>query len=451
MMKVALYARVSTEQQIENYSIPLQKERIKAFCTSKGWDEITEYVDAGYSGSNLNRPALEQLQKDIKSKKINAVIVYRLDRLSRSQRDTLYLIEEMFLPNNVEFISISETIDTSTPFGRAMIGVMSVFAQLERETITERLRSGRLKMVRDQGLWAGGSDASPYGYTRLKRGELIVNEEERKHIVRIFEEYVTLKSYIKVQKKLEQEGFPPLRHARITSLLKNRLYIGEVSFAGEWFKGSHEPIISVDLFNAAQKVNEHFKGYNFGKIKNNVFRKKVICGCCGENYRSYSAKDKKTGGTYYYMVCSRRKMPSYYESKCFNRTIRRDEFEKEIFTRIKNLETSGEIDLSHSPMNYIKQIKRIDKKINKLLDLYMDDRLSKISLDAKLADLNTQKETLLAQAEETEYEQSQIEQFIKNGIPNLFECDLEMQTAIVDLFINKIVITEDGLQITWNQ
>ena len=71
------------------------------------------------------------------------MIVYRLDRLSRSQRDTLYLIEEMFLPNNVEFISISETIDTSTPFGRAMIGVMSVFAQLERETITERLRSGR--------------------------------------------------------------------------------------------------------------------------------------------------------------------------------------------------------------------------------------------------------------------------------------------------------------------
>ena len=102
-------------------------------------------------------------------------------------------------------------------------------------------------------------------------------------------------------------------------------------------------------------------------------------------------------------------------------------------------------------MNYIKQIKRIDTKINKLLDLYMDDRLSKTSLDAKLADLNTQKETLLAQAEETEYEQSQIEQLIKNGIPNLFECDLEMQTAIVDLFINKIVVTEDGLQITWNQ
>ena len=452
-MKVALYARVSTEQQIDNYSIPLQKERMKAFCVSKGWTDITEYVDGGYSGSNLNRPALQQLQKDIEHQKINAVIVYRLDRLSRSQRDTLFLIEEMFLPNNVEFISISETIDTSTPFGRAMIGVMSVFAQLERETITERLRSGRFKMVRDEGLWAGGADASPYGYTRLKRGKLVVNEAERQHIVRIFEEYVTLKSYIKVQKKLGQEGFPPLRHARITSLLKNRLYIGEVSFAGEWFKGSHEPIISVDLFNAAQKVNEHFKGYNYGKIKNNVFRQKVICGCCGETYYSYSIKDKKTGATYYYMVCRRRKLPARYESKCFNRNLKRSDLEEEIFNRIKNLETSGEIEFTKKtePIDYEKKIKSIDDKINKLLDLYMDDRLPKETLDAKLADCNAQKEKLLTQSKETEYETSLMEEFIENGIPNLFECDLDTQTAIIDLFVDKIIVKEDGLQVIWNQ
>ena len=132
-MKVALYARVSTEKQIENYSIPVQKERIYALCKSKGWTDVVEYIDGGYSGSNLNRPALIKLQEDIEQGLINAVVVYRLDRLSRSQRDTIYLIEDKFLPHNVEFISISETIDTSTPFGRAMIGIMSVFAQLERE------------------------------------------------------------------------------------------------------------------------------------------------------------------------------------------------------------------------------------------------------------------------------------------------------------------------------
>ncbi len=452
-MKVALYARVSTEQQIENYSIPLQKERMRAFCLSKGWDDITEYVDGGYSGSNLNRPALERLEKDIKNKKVNVVIVYRLDRLSRSQRDTLYLIEEMFLPNNVEFISISETIDTSTPFGRAMIGVMSVFAQLERETITERLRSGRLKMVKEEGLWAGGADASPYGYTRLARGELVINEKERDHIIRIFEEYITLKSYIKVQKKLEKEGFEPLPHSRIINLLKNRLYLGEVSFAGEWFKGAHEPIISTDLFNAAQNVNEHFKGYNYGKIKNNVFRRKVICGCCGEIYRSYGAKDKKTGMQYHYMVCNRRKMPARYESKCYNRNIKRSVLEEEIFHRIQHLETSGEITFTKKkePIDYTKKIESINEKINKLLDLYVDNALPRASLDAKLAEFNTQKEKLLTASKESDYEASKMEELIKNGIPNLFECDIDTQTAIIDLFIDKIIVKEDSLQVIWNQ
>lgn len=457
-MKVALYARVSTEQQVDNYSIPLQKERMKAFCLSKGWNDIQEYVDGGYSGSNLNRPALQQLEKDIKSKKVNVVIVYKLDRLSRSQKDTLYLIEEMFLPNDVEFISISETIDTSSPFGRAMIGVMSVFAQLERETITERLRSGRLKMVKDKGLWAGGADASPYGYTRLERGELVVNEFEKKHIIRIFEEYVILKSYIKVQRKLQKEGFPELRPQRITALLKNRLYIGEVSFAGEWFKGAHEPIISTELFNEAQKINEHFKGYNFGKIKNNVFRQKVVCGCCGEPYLSYSKTEKLADGsksTYYYMVCRRRKMPRYYDSKCMNRNLKRADLENEVFRRIKGLETSNEIDFNkkrHSPPDNTKKIKEIDDKIAKLLDMYLECAIPKQTLDARLEKLNVEKEKLTnAQTKESDYEITTMEEYIKNGIPDLHQCDLDTQTAIVDIFVNKIIVMPDGLKIIWNQ
>ena len=359
----------------------------------------------------------------------------------------------MFLPNNVEFISISETIDTSTPFGRAMIGVMSVFAQLERETITERLRSGRLKMVKDEGLWAGGSDFIPYGYTRHPRGKLVLNEREGEHIKRIFEEYVILKSYIKVQQKLEKEGFEPLPKHRIIKLLKNRLYVGEVSFAGEWFKGSHEPIISVDLFNAAQKVNEHFKGQNVGKIKNNVFRQKVICGCCGETYLSYGKQQKKNGPVYYYMICRRRKLPAKYESKCFNRNIKRAVLEHEIFTRIKNLETSGEIQFAKKskPINYEQKIKVINDKINKLLDLYMDDRLPQATLNTKLEELNSQKEKLLTQSKETEYETNLMQDLIKNGIPNLFESDIDTQTAIVDLFIDKIIIKDDELEVIWNQ
>lgn len=443
-MKVALYLRVSTEQQIENYSIPLQKERMRAFCVTKGWEDITEYVDAGYSGSNLDRPALKRLQNDIKHKKINLVMVYRLDRLSRSQHDTLHLIEETFSPCGVEFISLSETIDTSTAFGRAMIGVMSAFAQLERETIRDRLRSCHHKMVRDEGLWSGSACNVPYGYTRLKRGELVVNKEEGQHIIRIFEEYVELKSYAKVHQKLEAEGFPQIHNNRMIRLLKNKLYIGEVSFAGEWFKGSHEPIVPIDLFNEAQEVIQNNRGRNHGKAKNKVFTGKVFCGKCGAEYHPYVNKGN-------YMMCHRRKFFSQYESKCFNRTLRREVFEKEIFSRIQDLGTSDEISLENKAKDYTKQIKKIDSKINKLLDLYMDDRVSKNSLDMKLNQLNTLKDELLERLEELNDQQLEIQDLIKKGIKNLSEYDLHTRTHIVDLLIDKIVVNDETLQIVWKE
>lgn len=453
-MKVALYLRVSTEQQIENYSIPIQKERLHAFCNSKGWTEITEYIDPGYSGSNLNRPALEQLQKDIKNNKVNVVVVYRLDRLSRSQRDTLYLIEEVFTPYQVEFISLSETIDTSTPFGRAAIGVLSVFAQLERETITDRLWNCHRKMVQEKGLWSGGASTPPYGYSRLNGGELVLKEKESQHVLRIFEEYVKLKSYAKVQDKLEKEGFKKIRVNRLIKILQNRVYLGEVSFAGEWFKGLHDSIISIELFNQAQEVIKNTKGNSTGTTKNKVFTGKVFCGKCGEQYRPYTSKHKYSTGeiiNQYYMICQRFKLPSRYDSKCFSRKIKREEFEKEIFHRIERLESSGEIKLKSKLINFEKELSRINKKIAKLLDLYMDDRLSKFSLDEKLKQLNEQKEELLIQEQTAEKEQSEIEEFIQNGIPSLVECDLQTQTEIINLLIKKIIVTDDGLDIIWNQ
>ena len=451
LMQVALYARVSTEQQIDNYSIPLQKERITAFCISKGWDNVKDYIDAGYSGSNLNRPALQQLQKDIKHKKIDLVIVYRLDRLSRSQHDTLFLIEELFLPNNVEFISISETIDTSTPFGRAAIGVLSVFAQLEREVIVNRLRDGQYKKIQEKGLWVGGGIVHPYGYIQVTPGILKVVEEERQHIIRLYEEFIKLKSPTAARKKLEAEGFKKLNHNRVVRILQNRLYLGEVSFKKEWFQGTHEPIISTELFNQAQQTFEENRVASFTKSKKKLFTGKIICGCCGENYAiQYSSKTTSSGRVvnYHNYVCRRRQLPSRYESKCFNRRIKCSDFHHEIFNRIMNLEVSGEIKRP-KPLNFTKQLNQIDKKINKLLDLYMEERLSKDLLDTKLNNLNTQKKELLMKQQEIT-EVSKVQKVINNGIPNLFECDTETQTEIINLFIKKIIVTNDSLKVIWN-
>ena len=140
-MNVALYIRVSTQEQAkEGYSIGEQTERLEKYAQAHGWTVFKKYTDPGYSGANMQRPALKQLIQDAKSHKFEKVIVYKLDRLSRSQKDTLMIIEDILLKNDVDFVSMNENFDTSTPFGKAMIGILAVFAQLEREQIKERMK-----------------------------------------------------------------------------------------------------------------------------------------------------------------------------------------------------------------------------------------------------------------------------------------------------------------------
>ncbi len=182
------YIRVSTEEQAEKgYGLAVQEERIQGMITAKGWTLTKIYQDAGYSGGKLSRPALQEMLTDIsnKEKGINAVIVYKLDRLSRKQRDTMYLIEDAFLKNDVELVSLCESLDTSSPTGRAMIGMLSVFAQLERDTITDRLSDGRKQKAKTGG-YSGGN--SPIGYTRERATkELHLNASQTETVQRVFE------------------------------------------------------------------------------------------------------------------------------------------------------------------------------------------------------------------------------------------------------------------------
>ena len=172
-MLVFGYARVSTDNQLENYSIEEQTERLKAYCAAKGWTLLQTYVDGGYSGGNTDRPALQEMLSAIRENKIDAVVVYKLDRLSRSQKDTLTLIEDDLLSHGADFVSINENFDTSTPFGRAMIGILSVFAQLEKDQITERFTMGRIGRGKAGYFHGGGNPPTGYDYID---GKLVVNE-----------------------------------------------------------------------------------------------------------------------------------------------------------------------------------------------------------------------------------------------------------------------------------
>ena len=142
--RVFIYVRVSTVQQAEEgYSIPQQIERLTKYCEAMGWQVVKVYVDDGHSGGSMERPGLQQMFKDIEKGHADLVLVDKLDRLSRSQFDTLYMIQKVFDPQNVAFVSRAEAFDTSTAFGKAMVGILAVFAELERSRIKERMIDGK--------------------------------------------------------------------------------------------------------------------------------------------------------------------------------------------------------------------------------------------------------------------------------------------------------------------
>ena len=231
MRRAALYIRVSTlEQAQEGYSVGEQKERLIAYCKAQDWIIADIYVDGGYTGSNLKRPGIQKLITE--TDKFDLVLVYKLDRLSRSQRDTLYLIDAVFRPNSVDFVSMQESFDTSSPFGKAMIGLLAVFAQLEREQIKERTWMGRVARAKT-GLYHGGGNI-PIGYD-YSDGKLTINPYEAEQVRKIFEWYLSGLSLKAVTDRLQDEGYTNKYSSysswsSVRNILENETYTGKMRF-----------------------------------------------------------------------------------------------------------------------------------------------------------------------------------------------------------------------------
>ncbi|HDR7391235.1 TPA: recombinase family protein [Bacillus toyonensis] len=448
MTKAAIYIRVSTQDQVENYSIEVQRERIRAFCKAKNWDVYDEYIDGGYSGSNLERPSIKKLLNDLKN--IDVVVVYKLDRLSRSQRDTLELIEEHFLKSNVDFVSITETLDTSTPFGKAMIGILSVFAQLERETIAERMRMGHIKRA-ENGLRGNGGDYDPSGYTR-ENGYLIIKTDEAKHIKRVFDLYEQYHSITRVQEILKEEGYPIWRFRRYRDILSNILYIGRVTFAGKEYEGQHEPIISSEQFKRVQVLLERHKGHNAHKAKQSLLSGLITCSCCGENYVAYSTGKSKDveSKRYYYYICRAKRFPAEYEERCMNKTWSRKKLEEVVISELKSLtEEKKQTHKKEKKINYAKLIKDIDKKMERLLDLFMNTtNISRNLLEQQMEKLNLEKEKLLLKQQRSE--ESLSHEVTLTAIDDLFETlEFKEKQIIINNFIEQIYINNENVEIIW--
>ena len=204
-MKAYGYIRVSTEDQVkEGISLDAQKEKIKAFSVVNNLNLIEIISDEGVSGKNMDRPGLDRIIELAKGKEAEAVIVYKLDRLSRRTRDLLYLIEDVFKNENTRFFSLTEQIDTSTAMGKFFLTMMGATAQMERELISERTKA-TLQYKKQQGHSLG---RIPYGYNR-ENGKLVANENEQAIIKKMKKLKRQGKSYRKIANALNEEGVVP--------------------------------------------------------------------------------------------------------------------------------------------------------------------------------------------------------------------------------------------------
>lgn len=464
MNRAALYIRVSTlEQAQEGYSVGEQKERLIAYCKAKDWLIADIYVDGGYTGSNLNRPGIQKLISE--TDKFDLVLVYKLDRLSRSQRDTLYLIEEVFRPKGVDFISMQESFDTSTPFGKAMIGLLAVFAQLEREQIKERTWMGRVARAKT-GLHHGGGNI-PIGY-EYEDGKLIVNPYEAEQVRKIYEWYLAGASLKGITDRLQDEGYTNKYSSynswsSVRNILGNETYTGTLHFGDIVVEDAHEAIISKEQFNAAQIL----RGKRQEQYGSTAFQSKhlltglLFCGHCGGRYYL-----RNTGKYSYYACYSRTKQIKgmIKDPNCKNKIWKAQDLEPIIDAQIRELLSSPQMAAEVAtnkakpvPTTKNTDIERrihdIDKQISKLMELYQQDDIPPELLGDKINKLYNERTALQSSlepvVEPTAMPFDLVEELLSDAAQVWDFADEAQKKRIMQSLISRIVLTEDDVKIEW--
>jgi site-specific DNA recombinase len=270
VLRCAIYTRKSTEHglELEFNSLDAQREACEAYVksqASQGWRALPQrYDDPAYSGGNLDRPALKKLLADIEARRVDVVVVYKIDRLTRSLADFAKLVEA-FDARSISFVAVTQQFNTTTSMGRLTLNVLLSFAQFERELSSERVRD-KIAASRRKGKWTGGT--VPLGYEARDK-KLIVNKTEAETVRTIFRLYLELKSFGKLVGELDRCGIVtkcrntkvpkynggiPFTYGPLAYLLKNRVYIGEVHHGGKWFKGEQKGILDRQIFEQVQAL-----------------------------------------------------------------------------------------------------------------------------------------------------------------------------------------------------
>ena len=318
--RCAVYCRVSSDERLDQEfnSIDAQKEAGHAYIASQraeGWIPVADdYDDPGYSGGNTDRPALKRLLADIERGLIDIVVVYKIDRLTRSLADFAKMVE-VFDQRDVSFSAVTQQINSATSMGRLMLNVLLSFAQFEREVTSERIRD-KIAAAKRKGMWMGGVPS--IGYDVVNR-QLVINDDEAALVRRIFEEMLTIGSPTQIAANLTAEGITTkawttqegqtrsgtrIDKKYLHKLLRNRIYLGELSHKGNWYPGAHPPIIDRTLWDKVHAVlakDSHARSVETKiRSRTDALLRGLLYAPSGE--RMYPTYSSKRGHKYHYYV-----------------------------------------------------------------------------------------------------------------------------------------------------
>ena len=420
---VAGYLRVSTFHQAEEGdSLDEQEKQIRKYCDFKDWNNLTFYREEGVSAKDTNRIRLQQLIRDIKGGKINTIIVKKVDRLSRSILDFEQLFK-FFDQHNVDLISLQENFDTSNAIGRAVIRIILVFAQLEREQTSERT-ADVMEFRAQQGLWNGGTPFLGYDFNPEEEVPKII-EEEARLVAEAFQLYIEkgsasdvasilnnkgYRNKIWLNKNGEKRGGGKFTKFSIIPLLKREFYIGKIRHKDQLYDGKHLAIVDTQIFEKAQKILE-----KNCQVKGNIYQDKydfilqglLYCGHCHKSMTPSSAISK--GKTYLYYRCLNDNDKS--KEKCPIGHVNAKEIENLVIERLRFLAqhqdflveviersiASSKTEIE--PLEIEKkaqeaQLPKIKQKISNLVDMIADGTNNSQSIVERLNELETQKNQL---------------------------------------------------------
>lgn len=472
--KVAIYVRVSTTNQAEEgYSIDEQLFSLRKYCEAMNWQIYHEYVDAGFSGGKLDRPEITQLIQDAKNKLFDTILVYKLDRLSRSVTDTLYLVRDVFGKRDIGFVSLQENIDTSSAMGNLFITLLSAIAEFEREQITERMEMGKLGRAKSGKTMAWRVTAFGYDYNK-ETGNLELDPVKAPLVKMVFDEYMQGTSIDSIADKMNSLDYTgktrPWAHHGVASLLDNPVYYGMNRYKDKIYKGNHEPIITKELFDLVQKERERRRqgtpeSHNTPPWQRKYFATKVCrCGLCGERMKLDRGKKRKKDGftpMVYYCKNSR----PYKNATCHNVLYQRDIVEDYIIHEVAKIQNNPSIlkqgeyrtkeyELERQRKQLNETIRRNTDKLSKLNNLYLNDLITLEELK-KQSDLlikrkrySEERLALTYQTTKDDEREYRLKNFL--AFPDLLTADYETQRKAVEMIVDRVDLTKDKYIIHYN-